>query len=201
MEERNVVRLCGQIGAKPIFSHAGRDGYYYVFPLNISRLSGAFDAINVVAREERLEALGAGVGQRVFVGGTLRSYNNKSGKGSRLVITVSAGEIYETNGADENSVVLTGALCKAPILRRTPMGRQICDIMLAVNRRYGRSDYLPCICWGRCAEEAGAWPVGAEARIEGRVQSRRYIKMIDGQQVEKTAFEVSAAKIERIWLE
>ena len=109
-----------------------------------------------------------------------------------------AREIYLTDEDDCNLVQLTGTLCKAPNLRCTPMGRDICDLMLAVNRHYGRSDYLPCICWGVKAREAEAWGVGTQLRLEGRIQSRRYIKLSDEGAVEKTAFEVSVTDAEEL---
>ena len=128
--------------------------------------------------------------------GELRSFNNKSGKGSKLVISVFAREISFTGEEDKNSVILIGTLCKPPNLRRTPMGREICDLMLAVNRKYGRSDYLPCIAWGRNAELASTWSVGKEIKITGRIQSRKYIKIENGEGIEKVAFEVSVISFE-----
>lgn len=133
---------------------------------------------------------------KLHVIGELRSFNNKSGQGSKLVITVFARELSFQEGDDINSVSLTGAVCKDPNLRTTPMGREICDILLAVNRKYGRSDYLPCIAWGITAKEASSWHVGDRISVNGRIQSRNYIKNIDGQSLEKTAFEVSITDAE-----
>ena len=127
--------------------------------------------------------------------GELRSFNNKSGEGARLVITVFAKEIILCDDEDCNVIRLIGTLCKKPNLRTTPMGRDICDLMLAVNRKYGRSDYLPCIAWGIKAREAADWDVGTTVSLEGRIQSRTYIKLIDDVPVEKTAFEVSVIEI------
>ena len=129
--------------------------------------------------------------------GEVRSFNSRRGTGARLVITVLARELSVCEEEDDNRVFLTGTLCKAPVLRSTPMGREICDLMLAVNRRYGRSDYLPCICWGLSAREAARWEVGARVELEGRLQSRRYIKMTESGPVEKTAFEISALRLQR----
>ena len=124
------------------------------------------------------------------------SYNNKSGEGARLVITVFAKEIFLCSDDDENIIRLTGTLCKAPNRRTTPMGRDICDLMLAVNRRYGRSDYLPCITWGLTARKAAEWDTGTTVILTGRIQSRSYIKLTDGVPIEKTAFEVSVTDID-----
>lgn len=128
---------------------------------------------------------------RIQVTGELRSFNNKRGEGARLVITVFAKELGFTDGEDMNVIELAGTLCKPPNLRVTPMGRDICDLMLAVNRRCGRSDYLPCICWGRRAREYSQLQVGDRLSLTGRIQSRPYIKLIEGEPVEKVAYEVS----------
>ena len=106
--------------------------------------------------------------------------------------------LSRSDGEDENSLCLTGTLCKPPTLRQTPLGRDICDLMLAVNRHYGRSDYLPCICWGSLAREAACWSVGQQLRLEGRVQSRRYLKNTDLGPEERIAYEVSVAVAEPI---
>ena len=103
--------------------------------------------------------------------------------------------MYFEQGEDENIISLRGTICKAPTLRVTPMGREICDLMIAVNRRYGRSDYLPCIAWGLKAREASCWDIGSTVSLSGRVQSRRYTKIIEGESVEKTAYEVSVTEI------
>ena len=132
---------------------------------------------------------------KLWVEGQLRTFNNRRGQGAKLVITVLARQLGFCDGEDENLVQLTGTLCKAPNLRTTPMGRDICDLMLAVNRHYGRSDYLPCICWGLKAREAAQWNVGTQLRLQGRIQSRNYIKLTEDGPVEKTAFEVSVTEI------
>ncbi|MBQ6465495.1 MAG: single-stranded DNA-binding protein [Oscillospiraceae bacterium] len=191
----NLVRLCGTLAAKPVFSHESRGQAFYRLPLEVRRLSGAADTLPVLLRRELLEALGA-EGEKLCVTGELRTFNNHRGEGARLVITVFARELSFCGGEDEDAVQLSGTLCKPPVLRRTPLGREICDLLLAVNRRYGRSDYLPCICWGRTAREAAALGVGARVRLEGRFQSRGYIKLVDGAPVEKTAYEVSASTVE-----
>ena len=150
----NYAELCGIMAAAPEFSHSGRGETFYTFPLETRRLSGAVDRINIVARRElvspELEEAG-----KLRVTGELRSFNNRRGEGAKLVITVFAREINFCDDDDSNTVRLVGTLCKQPALRTTPMGRDICDLMVAVNRRYGRSDYLPCITWGLRARDAG----------------------------------------------
>lgn len=145
---RNTARLCGVIAAAPVFSHSGRGECFYTFPLEVARLSGATDKINIIVRDELMESIQLCEAEKICVVGELRSFNNKSGEGAKLVITVFAKELYLCDDDDLNEVHLIGTLCKKPNLRMTPMGRDICDLMLAVNRRYGRSDYLPCITWG-----------------------------------------------------
>ena len=192
---RNTARLCGVIAAAPAFSHSGRGECFYTFPLEVARLSGATDKINIIVRDELMESIQLCEAEKICVVGELRSFNNKSGEGAKLVITVFAKELYLCDDDDLNEVHLIGTLCKKPNLRMTPMGRDICDLMLAVNRRYGRSDYLPCITWGLKAREAAEWGTGTMVTLEGRRPCRNYIKIVDGDPVEKTAFEVSVTDI------
>lgn len=193
-KENNAVRLCGVMAGPPVFSHESRGQRFYCFPLEVRRLSGTADRLNVLARPELLEQTEAEARERLQVLGQLRSYNNRRGEGARLVLTVLARELLLTDGPDENAVELRGTLCKEPNLRVTPMGREICDLMLAVNRSYGRSDYLPCICWGSLARQAARWTVGARVELAGRFQSRPYIKLTEAGPAERVAFEVSAAE-------
>ncbi|MDD5902231.1 MAG: single-stranded DNA-binding protein [Oscillospiraceae bacterium] len=192
---RNIAQLCGVIAAAPVFSHSGRGESFYTFPLEVARLSGATDRINIIVRDELMESVALNEAEKLCVKGELRSFNNKSGEGAKLVITVFAKELYLCDDDDLNEVHLVGTLCKKPNLRMTPMGRDICDLMLAVNRRYGRSDYLPCITWGLKAREAAEWDTGTMVTLDGRIQSRSYIKIVGGDPVEKTAFEVSVTDI------
>ena len=192
--ENNFVRLRGSIAGRPQLSHQSRGQEFYSFPLEIVRLSGNTDIINIIVRKEQLEELSVQSASKLQVTGQLRSFNNRSGQGAKLVITVFAKELLFCEGEDENLVILKGTLCKAPKLRCTPMGRDICDLMMAVNRHYGRSDYLPCICWGLKAREAAAYTVGTKLCLSGRVQSRNYIKLTDEGSVEKTAYEVSVSE-------
>lgn len=190
------IRLVGELAGRPVFSHRTREGVFWKFPLAVRRLSGTEDVLTVVLTEGQLSALDVTGKPRLAVEGEVRSFNNRSGFGPRLVITVLAREIGFSEEDFENTVHLSGTLCKTPILRRTPMGREICDMMLAVNRPCGRSDYLPCIAWGAAARTAGALSVGAEVGLVGRLQSRAYVKVEDGVPVEKTAYEVSALSID-----
>ena len=196
--DSNYTRLCGSIAGNPVYSHSSRSQQFYIFPLEIERLSGNRDIINIVVRREQLAELTVQSSGKLWVEGQLRTFNNRHGQGAKLVITVLARQLGFCDGEDENLVQLMGTLCKAPNLRTTPMGRDICDLMLAVNRHYGRSDYLPCICWGIKAREASQWPVGNQERLRGRIQSRNYIKLTEEGPVEKTAFEVSVTEIEPV---
>ncbi len=192
----NRVSLTGIPCGLPAFSHESRGSLFYTFPLAVERLSGYADRPNVILREEMLSAVRGGRSGMLRVDGELRSFNNRSGEGSRLVITVFARQI-EAPEAEvwENAVELSGTLCKPPKVRVTPMGREICDLMLAVNRRYGRSDYLPCIAWGRNARLAALRSVGDRLALTGRIQSREYVKNREEGPVTRTAFEISASEL------
>ena len=191
----NYVFLRGSVSEAPRLSHESRNEQFYQFSLEVCRLSGTPDTVHVLVRGALLDELEIGGGSKLCVLGELRSFNNKSGVGPKLIITVFAKELWFDDGEDENTVELTGTLCKTPNLRTTPLGREICDLMLAVNRRYGRSDYLPCIAWGLRARSASGWQVGTSVHLTGRIQSRSYAKTVDGETVEKTAFEVSVIDI------
>lgn len=190
----NSLALTGTAEAVPELSHSNHGEKFFVFPLGVRRLSGQTDHINVVIAEEKLALVSPAA--RLHVTGQLRSYNNRSGKGSRLVITALARTIEaDDTGEDSNEITLGGAICKAPTLRRTPLGRDICDVMLAVNRPYGRADYLPCIAWGAIAARVAERTVGKTLKLEGRVQSRRYSKATETGTEERTAFEVSVMRL------
>ena len=194
----NTTRLCGSVDGKASFSHISRNRKYYIFPLRVPRLSGAEDVINIVCDEEKMHSIEPDGFSMLRITGELRSYNNKSGVGNRLLIFVYANELEFCDGEPENVILLRGTVCKQPSLRMTPLGREICDILLAVNRPFGRSDYLPCISWGQNAREASLWNVGDTIEVEGRIQSRSYIKSADSGQVKKTAYEVSASSVEKV---
>ena len=187
----NKITLHGRVEAEPVVSHVNHGETYCMFPLGASRLSGVEDRLNLVIPAAMLRQYPLKAGDEVSVWGEVRSFNNKSGVGSRLVITVFVREIRREQAEDENRLELAGTLCKPPIYRRTPLGRDICDMMLAVNRRYGRTDYLPCIAWGTLARRCGELNVGEALSLTGRLQSRTYTKYIGEQSQQRTAFEVS----------
>lgn len=187
----NRIVLHGRVCQAPVPSHTNHGESYLKFPLAVCRLSGAEDRVNVVASAALLERCPLTEGEELSVEGEVRSFNNRSGVGSRLVISVYARQMHREPGEEENRLRLTGTLCKVPVYRRTPLGRDICDLMLAVNRRYGRADYLPCIAWGAIAQQTAILPVGSRLTVEGRVQSRGYTKTVDGVGQERTAYEVS----------
>ena len=197
-QENNQVRLCGAMAGAPHWSHRAGGQDFYSFPLEVERLSGSFDTLNIVLRQSQLALVEAQEQPRLRILGELRSFNNRRGEGARLVLTVLARELALTDEPDDNLVMLTGTLCKAPNARVTPLGRDICDLLLAVNRRGGRSDYLPCICWGSRAREAAHWTVGTVIRLEGRFQSRAYLKLREDMPEQRTAYEVSASRIEAL---
>ena len=192
----NRMELQGRAAAEPALSHSNHGTDYYTFPLAVPRLSGAEDELNIVLTARQRELWQPEAGQWLRVRGEVRSYNNRSGVGSRLVITVLARSLTaaeEETGV--NRLILSGALCKPPVVRRTPLGREICDLLLAVNRTYGRADYLPCIAWGQTAMQIAEMDVGDRLTIEGRVQSRTYTKQLETGSEERTAFEVSVMQL------
>ncbi len=191
-ECNNTVELVGMVAEAPVFSHENHAQIFYRFPLLTERLSGEADRVEILA----LAPIELAPQQRIRVLGQLRSYNNRTGLGARLIISVLANVITPAEGDDENTVHLSGTLCKPPVLRRTPLGRSICDTLLAVNRRYGRSDYLPCIAWGALALEISSRSVGDTLAFQGRIQSREYTKRIDGMEEVRTAYEVSIMHLE-----
>lgn len=190
----NKIVLRGQAVGEPAPSHRNHGVDYYMVPLRVPRLSGVDDMLNIITPDPDPSLWAPG--QWVSVQGEVRSYNNRSGQGSKLVITVLARSVQtDTVEEGENRLVLAGALCRKPVARRTPLGRDICDLLLAVNRPYGRADYLPCIAWGSLAAHCAGLDVGDRLRLEGRLQSRQYHKLIDGEQVERTAFEISVMNL------
>ncbi len=192
---KNKILLRGRLAAPPALSHVNHGVEYLMLPLTVCRLSGAEDTLHVIAPRDRLETFSLDTGAPLTVRGEVRTFNNRSGVGRRLVVSVFAKELSQEEGEDENRLELSGTLCKAPALRATPLGRTICDMILAINRRYGRADYLPCIAWGSLAHHCAALEVGDQLALEGRLQSRIYTKEVDGQMVERTAFEVSVMSL------
>lgn len=189
----NRARLCGTVMTDPAVSHANHGEEFCRFFLSVQRLSGQADLLPVVVSRRTLTENPVQVGDTVTVQGQLRSFNNKSGVGARLVIDLFARSVT-AGGEYCNHIELSGTVCKAPTLRRTPLGREICDVILAVNRRYGRADYLPCISWGAIARETAALTVGSPMALVGRLQSRTYSKALEGGCEERVAYEVSVMR-------
>lgn len=187
----NRVELCGQILTAPELSHTNHGELFYRFILSVPRLSGQSDDLPVLVRQNLLPDC-LQEGDTVTLTGQLRSFNNRSGQGRRLILSIFVRSLSITPGArPTNRIYLCGAVCKPPVLRSTPLGREICDVLLAVNRRCGRSDYLPVITWGLLARQAAELETGDSFCAEGRVQSRVYLKVADGTALQRTAYEVS----------
>lgn len=187
---KNDVLLEGLSLAAPEWSHENHGTHFYRLPLQVPRLSGTPDILPILLPEALISKAPANT--QIRIRGQLRSFNNRSGIGNKLVLTVYVQDIQPAQGVPCNQITLSGSLCKPPIFRRTPLGRSICDLMLAVPRRYGRADYLPVIAWGQLAVSTSQLRVGDPLTLEGRVQSRTYRKVAaDGTAEERVAYEVS----------
>ena len=186
---RNDVLLEGLVPEPPTLSHENHGTRFFRCQLSVPRLSGQEDLLPVLLPEAMAAEIQPGAPLRLR--GQLRSFNNRSGVGSRLVLTVYAMDLEEPTGEACNHIYLTGALCKPPTFRKTPLGRSICDLMLAVSRKYGRADYLPVIAWGQLALRTAKLQVGDLLALEGRVQSRPYQKLTDAGPETRIAYEVS----------
>lgn len=199
--ENNQVTVSGTVESAPAHSHTVYAEQFYMFSMRIARLSEASDVINVLISERLFtESVCIEPGAAVTVTGQFRSYNNYSGSGSRLVLTVFAKDICTADAAalaDPNRIFLDGYICKVPVYRTTPFGREIADVLIAVNRAYNKSDYIPAIAWGRNARFCRDLGVGTHIRLWGRIQSREYVKRIDEENsITKIAYEVSVGKLE-----
>lgn len=196
----NEVHLAGTIFSKLTFSHEVYGERFLTFCLKVPRLSDICDYINVTVSERLIKTMELEEGKFVEIDGQFRSYNNYSSTGNRLILTVFARDIsilYDDNFKNPNYIYLNGFICKPPIYRITPFGREITDILVAVNRAYNKSDYMPCIAWGRNARFSGNLMVGDNIKIWGRIQSREYQKKISEEEtITKTAFEISISKME-----
>ncbi len=201
--ENNQVTVMGEIVSEFSYSHEIFGEGFYMMDVSVKRLSESYDRIPVMVSERLLDVSQSYVGMLVCVNGQFRSYNRHEEKKNRLVLSVFAREIEFVEQVEEssktNQIYLDGYICKEPIYRKTPLGREIADLLLAVNRPYGKSDYIPCICWGRNARYASNVKVGERCAIWGRIQSREYMKKLDEEHVEKrVAFEVSVSKLELV---
>lgn len=201
--ENNHLILLGKIVSEKNYSHEIYGEKFYVFNIEVVRLSSTVDIIPITVSERLLMDLDLDIGKKVRVEGQFRSYNNYENERNRLILTVFAKEITEVDENEEdeeeitNEVTLVGYVCKKPIYRQTPFGREIADILLAVNRAYNKSDYIPSIAWGRNARFCQNMEVGTEVRITGRVQSRNYEKKHEDGTIEnRVAYEVSIASME-----
>ncbi len=201
--ENNQVTIMGEVISPFTFSHEVFGEGFYMVDVQVRRLSNSVDQIPVMISERLLDVTQDYTGEFLKVSGQFRSYNRHDEQKNRLVLSVFAREVSfipeELDGAKTNSILLDGYICKLPVYRKTPLGREIADLLLAVNRPYGKSDYIPCICWGRNARFASAFEVGEHVQILGRIQSREYVKRISETDTQKrTAYEVSVSKMECI---
>lgn len=205
--ENNYLVLVGKITSEKVFSHEIYGESFYIFNLEVPRLSGIADTIPITISERLISNFDLSIGKEVEIEGQFRSYNTYENQRSRLVLTVFAKDIKEYQANEEetlrdrvsNEVVLVGYVCKKPIYRKTPFGREISDILLAVNRAYNKSDYIPCIAWGRNARFCENMEVGTEVKVIGRVQSRKYEKKHEDGTVEpRVAYEVSVGSLELV---
>lgn len=192
----NHILLRGSLRELPQFSHENHGRLFYRFFLEVPRLSGNLDVLPVVAEDTLLNALDLSAGTMLTVNGQIRSHNIRTDGRRRLLIFVFAQSLLCEDGPPLNECILEGPLCREPSYRRTPLGREICDVMLAVPRAFQRADYLPCILWGRTALEASHCHTRDFLRICGRLQSRIYTKITDSGAEERTAYEISAMTAE-----
>jgi single-stranded DNA-binding protein len=197
--ENNKVFICGVVTSNPEFSHEVYEEMFYTFLLDTPRLSETSDVIKITISEKFLATNEINIGDRVRIEGQFRSYNNFTNVGNKLILTVFVRNIEKAQEDDENInlILLNGYICKPPVYRTTPFGREIADVLLAVNRSYNKSDYIPCIVWGRNAKYAESLKVGDNVIVKGRIQSREYQKKVSEKEViNKTAYEISVSRLE-----
>ena len=199
--ENNQVTIMGEIASRFSFSHEVFGEGFYMADVRVKRLSSSVDVIPLMISERLIDVSEDYTGEFIMASGQFRSYNRHDEQKNRLVLSVFVREVSfideEPDGAKTNSIFLDGYICKLPVYRKTPLGREIADILLAVNRPYGKSDYIPCICWGRNARFAAAFEVGEHVQIYGRIQSRIYVKKLtETETEERIAYEVSVSKLE-----
>ena len=199
--EYNQVVVMGTIVSDFVYSHEIFGEGFYMVDVEVERLSDSSDVIPVMVSERLLNVDEDYKGYKIAVTGQFRSYNRHEEKKNRLILSVFAREVEFINEIEEssksNQIYLDGFICKEPIYRKTPLGREIADLLIAVNRPYGKSDYIPCICWGRNARFASNFTVGSRCAIWGRIQSREYMKKVSEEEaVKRVAYEVSVSKLE-----
>lgn len=200
MENNNFISLQGRVDGDIEFSHSVLDEDFYKFMLNVSRLSGVVDSLPVTVSERLLDHRELVDGDCIALTGQLRSYNKYQENKTKLILTAFAKKLDIVEGEEDNpnNVMLNGYVCKMPTYRKTPFGREITDVIIAVNRAFNRSDYIPTICWGKNALLCRDLPVGANVLIKGRLQSREYTKRMGEEFEVRTAYEVSVGEIEEI---
>jgi hypothetical protein len=199
--ENNRVSMTGEIVSGFRFSHEVFGEGFYLVDVSVDRLSKLQDIIPLMVSERLVDVTEDLTGRLVEVSGQFRSYNRHEGTRNRLMLSIFVRELefVEENldAGRTNQIFLDGYICKEPIYRKTPLGREIADLLIAVNRPYGKSDYIPCIAWGRNARYAASFEVGGHIQVLGRVQSREYLKKINEEETEKhIAYEVSVSKLE-----
>ena len=197
----NQAVVAGEIISEFVFSHEIFGEGFYMVDLLVSRLSDATDVIPLMVSDRLIDVHESHIGERIEAKGQFRSYNKHEETKNRLVLSLFVRELNVLEEDEElqhpNQIYLDGYICKAPIYRMTPLGREIADVLLAVNRAYGKSDYIPCICWGRNARFAGKLKVGEHVAVWGRIQSREYQKKLENDEViNRIAYEVSVSKME-----
>ncbi len=197
MFENNIVTISGEIVSNFVFSHEVFGEGFYTAHLSSKRTSGTADVIPIMVSDRLVDVKADWKGRQVRIEGQFRSYNKHDGNRNRLILSVFAREFEEKPVEyNENHIYIDGFVCKEPKYRETPLGRQIGDILVAANRPYGKSDYIPCICWGRNAGFAENLDVGTHVILEGRIQSREYQKRISDTETEtRTAYEVSVSRL------
>lgn len=199
--ENNQVSIMGRVASQFTFSHQVFGEGFYTVEVLVKRLSDSEDRIPLMISERLVDVTQDYEGEYIQVSGQFRSYNRHEEKKNRLVLSVFVRELEfveeEDDSVKTNQIFLDGYICKPPVYRKTPLGREIADLLIAVNRPYGKSDYIPCICWGRNARYASAFQVGGHVLVWGRIQSRDYMKKLSETETEKRiAYEISVSKLE-----
>jgi len=188
--KNNLTLLQGTASAEPLFSHESYGQMFYQLPLAVARNSGTVDTLRIIVCNKLLETCPATVGGSYAVSGEIRTYNQPEGV-PRTIVACYARTLATGQDQSVNQVHVNGVICKPPIYRTTPLGREICDMIVAVSRDYRRTDYLPCVCWGSTARTASQLTVGTPLTLTGRFQSRTYAKLIGGEEQTRTAYEIS----------
>ena len=201
--ENNQVTIIGQIVTEFRFSHEVFGEGFYMVEISVKRLSESCDIIPLMISERLIDVTQDYRGKIIHATGQFRSYNRHDESKNRLVLSIFVREyefvLEEPGGVKSNQIFLDGYVCKEPVYRKTPLGREIADLLIAVNRSYGKSDYIPCICWGRNARYVAEFEVGSRLQIQGRIQSREYVKRLNEEEIEKRiAYEVSVSKVDYV---